>query len=277
MTLPNIFRALLAVTVLPMLAIAADEDPLAPWRQGVRIQPVSPETAGHTIHSYFNTCPESPDGSTVLFFASTARDGQHGEIRIRDRATGKEKTLARDLRVEDAHRVACQQWVSNGRRVVFHSERDGEWIVSAIEVEGGQVRDLARGRLSGWGQPKADIVPLYGPHWNPGPHRDLELLNVETGEIRTALKAEAVKPNWLTKAFGDKPTSIFFPVLSPDLQRVFFKMATPGGGDPRSSSASKRQGLVCYHLGEQRFLYDSSRWGHPACTDNHRNKLSSLR
>lgn len=264
MNLPNILRTLLVVTGLSVMAAAAEDDPLAPWRQGVQIQPVSPEANGHTIHSYFNTCPESPDGSTVLFFASSARDGHHGEIRIRDRATGTERTLAKDLYVEDAHRVACQQWVSNGRRVVFHSERDGEWIVSAIDVANGQVRDLARGWLSGWGQPKADIVPLYGPHWNPGPHRDLELLNVETGEIRTVLKADDVKPGWLTKAFGDKPASIFFPVLSPDLQRVFFKMAMPAGGDPRSSAASKRLGLVCYHIGEQRFLYDSSRWGHPA-------------
>ena len=36
-------------------------------------------------------------------------------------------------------------------------------------------------------------VPLYGPHWNPGAHRGLELLNVQTGKIeQTALRADAV-------------------------------------------------------------------------------------
>jgi hypothetical protein len=228
------------------------------------VAPVSPETPRHTIHSYFNTCPESPDGKHVLFFAASTPEAHLGEVRIRDRATGKETALARDVHVEDAHRAACQQWVSKGRRVVYHGERDGNWYVAAVEVETGQVRILARDRLAGWGQPHADLVPLYGPHWNPGPHRDLELLDVQSGEIRTVLKVADVRAEWLTKAIGDKPASVFFPVLSPDLTRVFFKMATPAGGDTRSKQASTRLGLVCYSLAEKRFLYDNARWGHPA-------------
>lgn len=242
-------------------------DPLAAWRSGVQVRPVVADAKGHTIHSYFNTCPESPDGQWVLFFASSTADAHLGEVRIRDRATGNEKILARNISVEDAHRVACQQWVSKGNRVVFHGERDREWFVAAVDVESATERILAKGRLAGWGQPHADVVPLYGPHWNPGPHRDLELLNVETGEIRTVVTNEAVKtkyPEWVAKAYGDKPTSIFFPVLSPDQTRVFFKMASSSGGDARSTSASQRQGLVCYSLAEQRFLFLRERWGHPA-------------
>jgi len=59
-------------------------------------------------------------------------------------------------------------------------------------------------------------------------------------------------------------------VLSPDLKRVFFKLATPAGGDARSTAASTRQGLVCYSLAEQRFLYMSPRWGHPAWSPDSR-------
>jgi hypothetical protein len=240
------------------------------------VRAVSPEAGRHTIHAYFNTCPESPDGRHVLFYASTTPNGEHGEVRIRERATGAETVLARHIHVEDAHRAACQQWVSNGKRVVFHGERDGEWIVAAVDVGRAdssphQERILARGQLSGWGQPTSDLVPLYGLHWNPGPHRGLDLLNVETGGIRTVLTAEAVQaayPEWIAKAFGDRPASIFFPVLSPDAQRVFFKMATPAGGDARSGKASERRGLVCYSLKEQRFLSMSEKWGHPAwCPD----------
>ena len=168
---------------------------------------------------------------------------------------------------EDAHRVACQQWASNGRRVVFHGERDGDWFVGAVEVESGRERVLAPGRLKGWGQPHADLVPIYGPHWNASALRDLELLNVETGEIRTGLTVTAVKaayPDWFEKSFGAAPASIFFPILSPDLQRVFFKLAAPGNGDPRSKDASARQGIVCYSLAEQRFLYMRGKWGHPS-------------
>jgi len=48
------------------------------------------------------------------------------------------------------------------------------------------------------------------------------------------------------------------------LTRVFFKMATVGNGDPRSKEASTRQGLVCYNLAQQQFLFLRPQWGHPA-------------
>ena len=85
----------------------------------------------------------------MLFFSSTTRDAQNCEIRIIDRATGDERALAKNVRVEDAHRVACQQWVSNGRRVVFHGEREGEWFVAAVDLDSVTERVLASGRLSG--------------------------------------------------------------------------------------------------------------------------------
>lgn len=260
-------RLLIAAAVLGLFfesAGLAAEDPLAPWQGAIEIAPVSPQATGHSMHSYFNTCPESPDGKHVLFYTSVTGDGHRGEVRIRERQSGEERVLARDLYVEDAHRVACQQWVSQGRRVVYHAEREGEWVVSCVDIATGKSRDLAVGRLSGWGQPQADFVPLYGPHWKAGEHRDLEILNVETGEIRTVLEHAAVQTDWLTKVAAGRESNIFFPVLSPDLKRVFFKMAIPLGGDPRSSKASQRLGLVCYSLEEQKFLYDSTRWGHPS-------------
>jgi hypothetical protein len=258
--------AFLIAALVGTSAFAAD-DPLSAWRTGVKISPVSPGIERHTIHAYFNTCPESPDGKKVVFFSSTTPDAHHGDVCVRDRATGEEKTLVRDLEVEDAHRAACQQWASQGRRVVFHGERGGEWFVGAVDLDTGRERVLAPGRLKGWGQPDADLVPIYGPHWNANALRDLEMLNVETGEIRTALTVDAVRkayPEWFQKSFGEQRASIFFPILSPDLQRVFFKMAAPGNGDPRSKAASARQGLVCYSLAEQRFLYMREQWGHPS-------------
>lgn len=271
-------RSLLAIILLAAASVAhaAEDDPLAAWRSGVKIEPVAPDAAGHTIHSYFNTCPESPDGRHVLFFASTAKNGETGEIRMRERATGKETVLAADLRVEDAHRVACQQWLSKGRRVSYHSERDGEWVTTVVDVASGQSRELARDRLSGWGQPNADLLPLYGPHWKPGPHRDLELANVETGKIEKVVAAADVKADWLEKALHGRTASIFFPILSPDLSRVFFKMAIPGTlGDPRAKSASERLGLVCYDVAGRRFLYTNAGWGHPAWHPNSRTIIET--
>lgn len=245
----------------------AEDDPLAGWRSGVKIRVVSPTDGRHTLHSYFNTCPESPDGRWVLFFSSTAKDGHRGEVCIRDRQSGEEKVLASNINAEDAHRVACQQWVSGGKRVVFHGERDGQWFVGCVDLDTMKERVLARGQLAGWGQPNADVVPLYSPHWNPGGHPDLDLINVATGDKQTPLTVAALRdayPDWFQKTFGDQHPSIFFPVLSPDLKRVFFKMALATGDDPRSKSASARQGLICYSLAEKKFLFMSPKWGHPS-------------
>jgi Tol biopolymer transport system component len=71
-------------------------------------------------------------------------------------------------------------------------------------------------------------------------------------------------PEWFTKTFGEEKPSIFFPILSPDLKRVFFKMAVKTGEDPRSKAASARQGLICYSLAEKKFLYMNPNWGHPS-------------
>lgn len=49
---------------------------LAPWKSGVRIKPVSTVPNRHTIHTYFNVTPESPDGRSVLFYTSPVADGQ---------------------------------------------------------------------------------------------------------------------------------------------------------------------------------------------------------
>lgn len=254
----------------PMLAMGQvgqpSAGPLEPWRRAA-ISTVGGETARHTIHSYFNASPESPDGRSILFYASTAPNGETGELRLRERESGNERTLAAGLTVEDAHRVACQQWISAGRRIAFHNFIDGEWRVVVADAETSTARTLAVGWQLGWGQPHGDLLPLYGPHWAPGEHRDLALLDVRNGEIRKPVGADAVRssyPEWVSERFGDKPISIFFPILSPDLGRVFFKMATPAGGDFRSSRASIRMGLICYDLAESRFLFMTESWGHPA-------------
>ena len=258
-----------ALLALPLPLSAADnaDDPLAPWRSGVKISVAAPKDGRHTMHSYFNTCPESPDGTRVLFYSSAAKDGHRGEVVVRDRASGEERVLATNINAEDAHRVACQQWLSGGKRVVFHGERDGEWNTWCVDLDTMKERILARGQLAGWGQPNADIVPLYSPHWKPGAHPDLDLINVATGEKQTPVTVDALKhayPDWFAKTFGEQKPSIFFPILSPDLKRVFFKMALATGDDPRSKNASAREGLICYSLAEKKFLYMNPKWGHPS-------------
>jgi hypothetical protein len=191
-----------------------------------------------------------------------------GDLCARDRDRGIETILARGISTEDAHRAACQQWVCGGRRVAFHEVREGRWRVVVIDSESGRQLIVVNDRQLGFGQPHGTLLPIYGCHWNPGPHRDLELLDAETGKLVIAVTMAAVREehaNWLRKEFGDRDTSIFFPVLSPDLSRVFFKIAAGVGGDDfRSKQASHRQGLIGFDLERNRFLFQRDTWGHPA-------------
>jgi hypothetical protein len=220
-------------------------------------RPVLGDAECHSIHAYFNTSPESPDGRFVLLFRSTTPDAHEGEVCIVERKSGEVRVLASGVTTEDGHRVACQQWSCGGREVVFHDLRQERWVGVAVNVASGSERILAEGRMVGWGQPSGETIPLYGPHWNPGPHRDLELLNVRTGKITKPLTADEVRSGhseWVSRQFGERPISTFFPILSPDERRVLFKVATPDGGGFRSPKGSLRMGLVIYDLAERRFL-----------------------
>lgn len=250
------------------LAIA---EPIAVWRSGVKVRPLTNQPGRHTIHTYYLTCPESPDGTRVLFFVSTTPEGEHGDLVVLDRRTGREQVIARGIDTEDAHRAACQQWISGGKRVAYHDVKDGRWSVHVVDLDSLADRKLALDRQLCFGRVVDDLLPIYGCHWKPGAHRDLELLDAATGEIRTALSIAEVEGKygpWLAKEFGGMPTSIFFPNLSPDGKRVFFKMAAAGRDGAaniyKSENASHRQGLLVYDLATRQPLFMAEKWAHPA-------------
>src|SRR5262245_2648154 len=141
-------RIAAALALLGLLA--PQESPVDPWRKA-RVKDVVPGAGAHSIHSYYVSTPESPDGKGVLYFTSTTRECYEGEVRILERATGKTTTLASKVVAEDAHRTACQQWLSKGKRVVYHDFRDGEWVVVCVDVDSLQQRVLAKGRQVGFG------------------------------------------------------------------------------------------------------------------------------
>lgn len=273
--------AALALTWLSANVSASDLS-LARWRTGATISPVAEDPARHTIHTYYLTNPESPDGSKVLFYTSTSKDGHRGNLVVFDRVTKKERIIARDIDTEDAHRAACQQWISGGRRVAYHDVKDGRWSVHVVDLETGRDRILAVDRQLCFGRAVDDIVPLYGCHWNPGAHRNLEFLNVATGEIRTVVTIADVEKRygtWLQKEFGGRTTSIFFPVISPDGQRVFFKMSAPGPDGARnnfmSKNASTRQGTVVYDVASGKPVFMREKWGHPAWHPDSRRMIEA--
>ncbi|MBL9085358.1 MAG: PD40 domain-containing protein [Planctomycetales bacterium] len=249
-------------------ALRADEDPVAPWRANVTIRQVSTTSGRHTLHAYYVCNPESPDGSHVVYFASTAANAHVGEVCIIERATGKETVLASGVHTEDAHRGACQQWISGGKKVAFHEAVGRRWQVVTVDIATGERKVVAENRQLGFGNPAGDVLPLYGCHWNPGDMRDLELLNIATGDRRITAKADEVVAkygDWVQQEFQGKPISIFFPVISPDQKRAFLKIAAGNGGDNfMSKGASQRQGLLVYDFDKAAFTYHRTKWGHPA-------------
>jgi len=250
---------------------------LAPWKSGVRIAPVSTVPDRHTIHTYFNVTPESPDGSTVLFYTSAVPDGQTaGSLIVRDRRTGKERTLVTGLDCEDAHRVACQQWISNGRRIIFHDLRDGEVVVVTVDPATLKQRVLARHRMVSFGQQHSDLIPIYGVHFQPDQFRDVELLNAATGEIKTLVTADAIRaayPQQIAALYGQKPISTPFGTISPDLKLLFVKLSDtddrykprpPGQMKWPHSYQSDREGLVMFDIEHSKLVFFQRDWGHPA-------------
>jgi len=265
------FSHLLFASLLVAASCLADEskdDPVAPWTHGVRVTQVSSVPDRHTMHTYYLTNPESPDGKRVLYFASTHPAAGVGQVCMVDRATGKEIVLADDVHTEDAHRVACQQWLSGGKRVAFHEVVGKRWHVVVVDVESLVKTVVAEDHQLAFGRPDADWVPMYGCHWNPGQYRDLEVWDASTGKTRTVARiadVEAKYGDWMKKEFAGKPCSIFEPVLSPDLKRVFFKVAAGNGGDNyMTMSASHRQGMVCCSLEKNQITWMRGKWGHPA-------------
>jgi WD40-like Beta Propeller Repeat len=266
-------RLIAACLWFPVVSVLAD-DPVAAWSKDVTIKPVSSVAGRHTIHSYYVANPESPDGKRVLFFTSTHPAGYVGEVRMLERATGKETVLAEEVHTEDAHRVACQQWLSGGKRVAFHEVIDKKWRVVVVDVETLVKTIVAEDHQVGFGRPEGELLPLYGCHWNPGPYRDLEVWDATTGKTTTMAKIAEVETkygDWLQKEFAGKPCSIFFPVLSPDLKRVFFKIAAGNGGDNfMAKTASHRQGIVCFDFDKHACIWQRGQWGHPGWTpDSH--------
>lgn len=256
-----------SATLLALAASAMTADPLAAWRSP-RIAPAAPAETGHAIHAYFNACPESPDGTRVLYYASAAADGGAGEVVVLDRASGARRVIARVALVEDAHRAACQQWSDGGRSVAWHDCRKGHWMVLAAPAAGGSERILAEDRQIGFGTPRDQRVPMYGCHWNPGPHRDLEFADVRTGNVTTAVRiAEVVATyrEWVAKEFASEEVSVFFPVVSPDGGKVFFKVARGRGGtDFKGMDASHREGKVVWDLAAGKPIRMFTQWGHPS-------------
>ena len=265
----------IVVLLLISIAFLCSEGHAA--RSATKVRPVLEGDAEfHSIHAYNLTCPESPDEKWLLFFRSTSEDAHLGDVCIVSRASGEVRVLANDVEVQDAHRVACQQWARGGRTVVYQDLRDGHSVVVAVDVVTLETRVLGRERQIAFGSADADSVALYGEHWAPARFGDISLVDVATGKTEPLISADSVRPAYamtgyaayLDKRFRRRKTTLFFPNLSPNQQRVFFKLSSPNGAGYReragSGGGSDRAGIFVYDLTARKYLFLHSKWGHPA-------------
>ncbi len=78
------------------------------WQDGVKVSAVPSRADQHTIHAYFNTPPESPEGRWVLYFASVISEGHIGDLHIAEQGTGQVRILARNVTNEQIKtRLLC--------------------------------------------------------------------------------------------------------------------------------------------------------------------------
>ena len=248
--------------------LTAQEIKLSKWKNAVAKPVVELSEKRHSIHSYFNTCPESPDGKYVLYFSSRTEDAHSGDICIKELKTGIETVLSTGVNVEDAHRAACQQWAGNGEYIVYHDVISGVWQIIAIDIKTKTKTVLIKNRQLGFGIPSSMEIPLYGCHWNPKENRHLEFINIKTKKVSKVLDVKDVieqYKDWVDSTFKSEDISIFFPIVSPDGKKVFFKMARGSGKDDfRSKKASFRRGKIVYDIEKRKFINKFDLWGHPA-------------
>lgn len=247
--------------------LVGDSQRLERW-YNCRIEPVWPARQVHSLHAYFNCCPESPDGQWVVLFVSDQPDAHVGDICIVHRDTGRCVKVDQEVHVEDAHRQAMQQWCANGHYLVYMKHHHNRWQVVRVDVKTLEKTVVFEGAQLFCGVPTKNDVPLYAMPWQPGEYRDLMLLDVCTGKVRTAVTLKQVLTDHASavkKLFGQQvPDSIAYPVISPDGSRVFFKLSCVGDGQYRSSQASLREGLFVYDLRTISPLGLYPSWGHPA-------------
>jgi hypothetical protein len=142
--------------------------------------PIGPADAVTSL-SYYNTTPESPDGSAVVYakfdrLPETGKDAQPGSLWI-CRPDGSEHHKVVDLHHLTVHNAACQQWVDD-RTIAYH---DGE-KVHVVNLEGRPLIEPTPGLLEHQSLGRCVLLSRRQDR-HALPDAACEL-NVDTGELR---------------------------------------------------------------------------------------------
>ncbi len=149
----------------------------------MKIVPATTEHA-HTMHSYFDICPESPDGTRLVFARFGADITKPADICVSDIRTG-EILVAAQAENASTHSGAFQQWLSNDE-ILYVSNRMGDNkatnIVSLETHSQTRLNGMAQ-MVSPTGRLAAGFLDQNVPGRGPRP-RIVALFDLASGETK---------------------------------------------------------------------------------------------
>lgn len=104
-----------------------------------RIMRVSADDKG-AIHNYYDVCPESPEGTRVVYFAFDGVPPSPGTVMVAGREGSEARGVAR-ANHGSAHRAARQQWVDNDRVAYVTDSSAGE-VTVVVSLRDGRREQL---------------------------------------------------------------------------------------------------------------------------------------
>lgn len=192
------------------------------------------------IHSYFDICPESPDGRKIAYFAmtgvtatpaaSSASGATYpalypGEIRVVDRATGGDRSVAAGI-WGNRHVGPRVQWTDNSTASYCMTEGDRAWTIGVSDIGDQQWRLPGALRMANPCRPLGVTSSHESRVMGTIAHDEvISLMDFTTGQARNLFDRNAilsVHPMRDLLMIAPEQTNIKHTKWSPDGQRLFW-------------------------------------------------------
>ncbi len=170
------------------------------------------------VHSYFDICPESPDGRHVVYTSLVGPEVTHtgykplfrAQLVVTDPEGRQHRTIVDDV-LAGTHEGAMQQWVDS-RTVAFGACHEGQPVTILVDIETGRRRRLP-GALR---MVSPDGRTVVGPNNHERPadmpqgEDGVTLVDLETGRSRMAFTRDDVLAMHAFARYVDHPAGLRF-------------------------------------------------------------------
>ena len=187
------------------------------FAQHQKAQMISPENDDAVI-SYFQQCPESPDGKKVAFTIFCSPDSM--ELMVKNRDDGKLTSIAK-VRGQHRHSGTHPVWADN-ETVIYGSST--EYEVYRHNIKTGEVRKFRGGQISDY-SPLNNKVLLINNNEKFG-KVGIYVLDVKNGDTKCLISRDDIAP--LKDEIGTKNPVEYWrldhPYWSPDGKKINFQI-----------------------------------------------------